>query len=227
MSRSLFLVALLALVSAVALTSCGGDDGPRRTLAITQTDDACAPQRPVVAPGERITFAVTNDGKKDREVEGIEGMKLEEVLVPSGRTRNIDWTAPSKPGIQKMKCYVPGGSTVIVEVNVTDPKETVTASLIEYSITADKPSVAAGAIRFVARNTSQSQIHELAILRPKPDGSFENLGEVEDIAAGKSGEVVLDLAAGKYVFACLIAPGEAGSTVDHFKQGMRLDFEVK
>jgi uncharacterized cupredoxin-like copper-binding protein len=224
MSRFLFLV---ALVVPVLLAACGGDDAPRRTIGITQTDDACIPQRPVVTPRERITFAVTNDGKKDREVEGIEGMKFEEVLVPSGRTRNIDWTAPSNQGVQKLKCYVPGGSTVIVEVNVIDPKETVTASLIEYSITADKSFVAAGAIRFVGRNTSQSQIHELAILRPKADGSFENLGEVENIAPGKSGDILLDLPVGKYVFACLIAPGEAGSTVDHFKQGMRLDFEVK
>ena len=43
----------------------------------------------------------------------------------------------------------------------------------------------------------------------------------------KSGEVTLDLPPGKYVLACLIAAGEAGSTKDHFAEGMKLDFEVK
>jgi iron uptake system component EfeO len=107
------------------------------------------------------------------------------------------------------------------------PSDTVQVGLIEYTVTADKPSVKAGAIKFEARNTSQSQVHELAVLLVKPDGSTENTGEIEDIAPGKSGTVVLDLPAGKYELACLIAPGEAGSQTDHYKQGMKVAFEVK
>ena len=41
------------------------------------------------------------------------------------------------------------------------------------------------------------------------------------------GTVTLDLAPGAYELACLIAPGEAGSTVDHYQQGMHSDFTVQ
>ncbi|MEO6398003.1 MAG: hypothetical protein ABIP13_06010, partial [Tepidiformaceae bacterium] len=61
----------------------------------------------------------------------------------------------------------------------------------------------------------------------KSDGSYENTGEIEDLEPGKSGEITLDLPAGRYVLACLIAPGAAGSKEDHFQSGMKLDFEVK
>jgi uncharacterized cupredoxin-like copper-binding protein len=107
------------------------------------------------------------------------------------------------------------------------PQDTVDVNLIEFSVTPDKPSVAAGATKFVARNTSTTMVHELAVLKVKDDGSFQNTGEVEDIDPGKDGSIVLDLPAGQYVLACLLVPGEAGSTFDHFKEGMKVDFEVK
>jgi uncharacterized cupredoxin-like copper-binding protein len=70
-------------------------------------------------------------------------------------------------------------------------------------------------------------VHELAVLRVKDDGSYENLGEVEDIDPGKGGDVTLDLKPGKYVLACLITPGEAGSTEDHFSRGMHTELTVE
>lgn len=227
--RFLPLVAAPVAAATVLFAACGGsrDTGPRRTVDITQTDEACTPDAITVTPGEKISFAVRNDGKKDREVEGVDGMKLEELIVPAGKQRSIDWTAPGKTGTQKMKCYVPGGSTVMVEVSVKNPSDTVNVKLIEFSVTADKASVTAGLTRFVAQNTSKSLIHELAVLRIKDDGSYDNLGEVENIDPGKSGQVVIDLPAGHYLLACLIAPGEAGSAVDHFKQGMKMEFEVR
>lgn len=103
------------------LGACGGDDGTRRAIAITQTDDGCTPDKIEVTTGEKVTFEVTNDGKKDREVEGIDGTKLEEVLVPSGKTRKVHFTAPGSAAIQKLKCYVPGGNTVLIELNITAP----------------------------------------------------------------------------------------------------------
>lgn len=107
------------------------------------------------------------------------------------------------------------------------PNDTVNVDMIEFKMAPDKPSVAAGPTRFIATNTSTTMVHELAVLRVKDDGTFENTGEVEDVDPGKSGEIVLDLPAGKYVLACVLVPGEAGSTFDHFKEGMKTDFEVK
>jgi plastocyanin len=110
-----------ALLLPFALAACGGDSGDRRAIAITQTDVGCSPDKIDLTTGEKVKFEVKNDGKKDREVEGIDGTKLEEVLVPSGKTRSVNYTAPGSPGTQKVKCYVPGGNTVLIELNVSAP----------------------------------------------------------------------------------------------------------
>ena len=138
----------------------------------------------------------------------------------------------------RLKCYSPAGPATIIEVEVKSegehryetkqaPKATVEVALDSFTM---KPNVAfapAGPIRFVAKNVHQRDVHELAVLRLKDGGSPENTGEVEDLAAGKSGEIVLDLPAGKYQLACLIAKGQAGSAVDHYQQGMVVPFEVR
>ena len=247
-ARTLFLGFAPFILASLAV-ACGSDDGlPRRVITITQTDGGCSPTSIALATGEKVKFEVKNDGAKDREVEGIDGTKLEEVLVPSGRTRSLDYTAPGSAGSGKIKCYIPGGATTIIElaisgdaktdaggVHATDnslkttkpAQDTVNVKLSSFEVSTDKLSATKGATKFIATNASKTDIHELAVLRVKSDGSYENTGEIEDIAPEKSAEVTLDLPAGKYVLACLIVPGEAGSKVDHFQSGMKLDFEVK
>ncbi len=107
------------------------------------------------------------------------------------------------------------------------PRATVEVQMIEFAMKPSVPSAPAGPIRFRATNASKSMVHELAVLRIKDDGSFDNTGEVEDVDPGKSGEITLDLPAGKYLLACVLVPGEAGSSVDHFKEGMKTEFEVR
>ena len=119
------------------------------------------------------------------------------------------------------------GADAGFRITKKEPKDSVKVEMIEYKMAPDKLSVAAGPTKFVATNISKSMVHELAVLRVKEDGSFENTGEIEDVDPGKSGEIVLDLPAGKYVLACVLVPGEAGSTTDHFKEGMKIDFEAK
>ncbi|HXG36215.1 MAG TPA: hypothetical protein VNL15_04535, partial [Dehalococcoidia bacterium] len=63
------------------------------------------------------TFVVKNTAKDDREIEGIEGTRLEEVIIPAGRTRTINYTMPKDGTTQKIKCYIPGGPTTIIEVH--------------------------------------------------------------------------------------------------------------
>jgi plastocyanin len=113
-------VALLVAALGAGSAACGDDDdgGTRRVIDIVQTDDGCNPAAIGLQVGEKVTFKVQNDGKKDREVEGIEGMKLEEVLVPAGRTRNVNYTAPETAGTQKLKCYIPDGQATVIDVNV-------------------------------------------------------------------------------------------------------------
>lgn len=114
----------LPLLGAVAgafilLAACGGgDDTDRRVIQIVQTDDSCTPDSIDLAAGEKVKFEVKNEGKKDKEVEGIEGTKVEEILVPSGKTRTLNYTAPKEAGTAKVKCYVPGGSNTIISLNI-------------------------------------------------------------------------------------------------------------
>ena len=118
-SRTLSLALVSTLLGAAAFGCSDDDDTTRRVVPITQTDDSCTPTTIDLAAGEKVKFEVKNEGGKDREVEGIEGTKLEEVLVPSGKTRNLNFTAPSKAGTGKIKCYVPGGNTAVIELKVS------------------------------------------------------------------------------------------------------------
>ncbi len=107
------------------------------------------------------------------------------------------------------------------------PTDTVTVRLTSYVVAPDKPSVAAGPVKFVATNASPEHVHELAVLRIKDDRTLQNGGEIEDLKPNTAGEIVLDLPKGKYELACLLAAGEEGSTVDHYKEGMKVAFEVR
>lgn len=110
----------VTLTASALLVSCGGDNGPRRSIAVAidPADAGCTPASIALRTGEKVTFDVKNDGKKDWEFEGIEGTKIEEVLVPSGRSRNIDYTASSSPGTAKVKCYTPAGAATVIELAI-------------------------------------------------------------------------------------------------------------
>lgn len=109
-----------ACIAGLFVAACGSDDGAeRRVILITQTDEGCTPETIDLTAGEKVKFDVKNEGKKDREVEGVDGTKLEEVLVPSGKTRSLKYSAPKSAGSGKIKCYIPGGNTVFITLKVT------------------------------------------------------------------------------------------------------------
>ena len=245
-------VAAAGLVVLSAACTSSGVGG--RKVEITQKDDGCSPTAIAVTPGEKLNLVVKNASSSDAyEVEGIEGTNLEEFVVHKGKTLSVGYTIPEGASTHKVKCYVPAGKSTIIELiasgesgaagptqaasvagsapatpsNQKQPDTTVAVGLASYTVTPDKMSVKAGAIRFVATNTSKDAVHELAVLKIKGAGSFENMGEIEDIAAEQGGSLVLDLAPGVYRLACLIAPGEAGSQADHYQQGMHTDITVE
>lgn len=108
-----------ALGGAFLFAACGGGGGERRVIPITQTDGSCEPGTISVKAGEKVQFAITNNSGKDKEIEGIEGTKVDEVLVPSGKTRNVNYTAPGSAGTGKIQCYLPGGDTTIIQLEIT------------------------------------------------------------------------------------------------------------
>jgi uncharacterized cupredoxin-like copper-binding protein len=105
--------------------------------------------------------------------------------------------------------------------------ETVEADLTEWSVRPTKAEVQAGRIRFVGHNRSTTMVHELAVISIGADGKREEVADVEGLRPGASGEFVARLEPGTYELACLIAPGEEGSTVDHYQMGMHTPFSVR
>jgi len=236
--------ALLALGVACASSGEGG-----REILFTQGDDGCSPESVDVTPGEKLKLTAKNETGTLYELEGTNGTQLEELLVPEGRTRSIGYTVPDEPGTFDVKCYQPGGVSTIIKLVAgegglhgeeeegnevesvggnDDPVDTTVAvELAEYKVTAGETSVTAGNIEFSVTNASADFTHELAVLRVKEDGTFDVIGEIEDIPAGEGGTVRLRLEPGDYELACLIVPGEEGSTVDHYAEGMHTDFTVE
>ena len=106
------------------------------------------------------------------------------------------------------------------------PAATVQVELKEWTVSPSVTSMGAGKIRFVAKNNG-TMIHELALLSVGSDGTKRELAEVEDVTVGSEGEFEAALKPGQYQLACLLVPGEAGSTVDHYQQGMHTDFTVR
>ena len=214
---------------AAACTTGGG-----REVTITAAPTGCTPASVQVKAGEKVTFVMVNRAGGDRELEGIEGTKLEEVLVPDGRTRKINFTAPKEAIAQKLACYIPGGPRTIIDVQVVGGEvaaavdATVEVELSEWSVKPSSAEVKAGRIRFVARNKGGA-VHELAVVIPKAGGEPEEIAgaEVEEVKPGTGAEFVTDLSPGRYELACLVAKGEFGSDRDHYEAGMHTSFVVR
>lgn len=240
---------LLATVAAAALISLGCEasgEGGRR-VDVVQGEDGCVPAVIEASPGEKLDLRVKNETGGIYEVEGVDGTDLEEVIVPDGRTRSVGFDVPDEGGVSKIKCYVPGGVSTIIEVRAGEGAgnggseddetagaaspgavdATVKVSLVDYEVIPDADSVDAGTVLFQATNDADDEVHELYVLRVSADGSLEPLGEIEAIEPGGGGSMALELAPGDYQLACLIVPGEAGSETDHYAKGMWTPFTVK
>jgi hypothetical protein len=242
-----YLLAFGVGAAALLTLACSSSGEGGREILITQTDDGCSPESVDVEPGEKLKLTGKNETGNIYELEGTNGTQLEEVIIPEGRTRSVGYTVPDEESTYDVKCYQPGGASTIVKLVAgagtasdseddevdsaggnDDPADTTVAvELTEYKVTPSETSVAAGNIQFDAENLSTEQVHELAVLRVKEDGGFDVMGEIEDIPAGESGMIRLQLDSGTYELSCLIVPGEAGSTADHYAEGMHTEFTVE
>lgn len=106
------------------------------------------------------------------------------------------------------------------------PAATVEVALKEFAVNPSVSEVPAGKIRFVATNQG-TMVHELAVLSTTAEGSKHEVAEAEGIKVGQKAQFTAKLKPGRYELACLVAPGEQGSTVDHYQQGMHTAFTVK
>jgi uncharacterized cupredoxin-like copper-binding protein len=118
----------------------------------------------------------------------------------------------------------------------------VDVALKEFTVTSDPIEVEAGETEFTANNIG-SEIHEMVMVRAKSaadlptdaDGAVDEdqiakddqVGEVEDVAVGKTKSISFDLRTGDYVIFCNIVDDESdGTKLSHFKEGMHESFTV-
>ena len=115
--------------------------------------------------------------------------------------------------------------------------KTVKVELGDFTITPTPSSISAGEITFEAHNAG-GFVHELVVMRVgktsdipvKKNGEAnedaipeqQHMGEVEDIAPGKTTSLKLTLSAGTYVLLCNRTDG----TVVHYQKGMHTEFTV-
>lgn len=116
---------------------------------------------------------------------------------------------------------------------------TVGVTLQEFSIVLDTDTVKAGSVTFHVSNTGPSEVHEFVLIRTDlapdklptgTDGAVEEeaegltvLGEVEDLAVGKSKDLTLDVSPGAYVAICNINDNDQV----HYMLGMRVGFTAE
>jgi uncharacterized cupredoxin-like copper-binding protein len=104
-----------------------------------------------------------------------------------------------------------------------------TATLSEFKIAVSPKSAAHGKVTFTVKNAGRFE-HEMVVIKTSAKASKLKVsgkaasekgavGEVADIAAGKSTKLTLTLAKGHYALICNL-PG-------HYKNGMRTDFTVR
>jgi len=115
--------------------------------------------------------------------------------------------------------------------------------LSEFIVDPAEDSVEAGEVTFALDNQG-GETHEFVVVEAASaddlpvddDGAFDEeafgednvLGEVEDIEAGDTGELTLDLEAGDYVLLCnIVEEEEDGEVESHFAEGMYTTFTVE
>ena len=114
--------------------------------------------------------------------------------------------------------------------------------LSEFVVEPAEDSIEAGEVTFVIENQG-GETHEFVVVEAASaddlpvddDDAFDEdefgednvLGEVEDIEAGDTAELTLDLEAGDYVLLCNIVEEEDGEAESHFAEGMHATFTVE
>jgi uncharacterized cupredoxin-like copper-binding protein len=113
-----------------------------------------------------------------------------------------------------------------------DANETIRVTLLSNAIQLETHTVKPGALTFDVTNAADNHMgHEMVVLKTDladdhlplkngqvPESRFKKMGEVEDVAPGKSKQLTLRLAPGHYVLIC--------NKVGHYSQGMHASLNV-
>ena len=113
------------------------------------------------------------------------------------------------------------------------PNGAILVRLSNWSVDPAKSSVKAGEVTFRAVHdmhdmhaNDEGKTHELVVARMRADGTFEVIGEAEEIGVGERKDLTLKLDKGEYELQCNIVEQVAGQAVSHYKKGMHTKFTV-
>jgi len=121
---------------------------------------------------------------------------------------------------------LPPAASAAETINVTLQDATTSSSMSGMRMTASPATVKAGPVTIHASNQSQGLVHEVIVVRSKDpatlpydskaarvvESRIDHLGEVSDLAPGKSGSLTLTLTPGSYLLIC--------NQPNHYKAGM-------
>ncbi len=117
---SLLLLAPLAFVACASLTAVGG--GQEIVIVAGERDGKMyfEPEVITVPVNAEVTFVIKNEGTMDHEFESIEKGEagIQEIIIPPGRTRRVNWTAPSEPATYPVYCDLPGHRAAGMELTL-------------------------------------------------------------------------------------------------------------
>lgn len=81
---------------------------------------------------------------------------------------------------------------------------------------------------FISGTNIGEDTHELVVTRAGAPDEEGALAEADEISPGETESVAVELAPGRYQFACYIREEDpSGAVIDHYKLGMVQQFEVK
>ena len=123
----------------------------------------------------------------------------------------------------------------------TPSASAVEVTLQEWAVVASTTSVPHGTVTFLVTNDGPADVHEFVIIRTDLDPGalptdehgavvedgegIEVVDELEDIPAGQSRDITLDLEADRYVLICNIYTADEDEA--HYAMGMRAAFTVE
>lgn len=107
MKRGAVLAVVLLAVAVAGYLGYSRGARPVRAIEITMVEYRFDPAVVAVKPGESVRFRLINRGSLEHEFESHE-LKLAEVIVQPGETREVAWSAPATPGEFTFLCDIPG-----------------------------------------------------------------------------------------------------------------------
>ncbi len=122
-----------------------------------------------------------------------------------------------------------------MSMNVAPKEGVIDVHLSNWVVAPAVSTVAAGPTTFRAiHDMSHSHmaneggvIHDLTVARKLPNGDYEVLDRVTDIAMGQAKELTVNLTAGDYELQCnTVEDLGGGRTIGHYVQGMHVGFTV-